>query len=76
MNDDHPAEQYRAVMAELDAPPPPDPPPPPPAPRPVFVPPPPVPERTDWWAILRGLAPVLMFLLIAGLLAVLYLKTH
>lgn len=68
MHDDHPAEQYRAVMAELDAPPPPEPPPAPPEPRPGAVAPPP---RTDWLAILRiaGIPAVLT-------LVALYLLLH
>lgn len=64
MDDQHPAEKYRAVMAELDAEPPaPEPEPaPPPPPRPVAVQLPP--ERADWWAITRQLAlPALCVLL-------------
>lgn len=61
MNDAHPAELYRAVMAELDAAPPPEPPPAPPEPRPVAVLPP---SRTDWGVILRQVAlPIVAVLL-------------
>jgi hypothetical protein len=71
MRDDHPAEQYRAVMAGLDATPPPEPPAPPapaPPPRPVVVIPPP---KTDWWAIVRVAA-----LPILAVLFALYLLLH
>lgn len=73
MRDDHPAERYRAVMAELDADPPPE---PPPAPHPVIVAVPPPPERFDWAAVLRALQPVLLFLLFVVFAVVLYRLTH
>jgi hypothetical protein len=75
MRDDHPAEQYRAVMAELDVRPPPDPPPPPPAPRPVaFVP---LPPATPWWRqALLGLWPVIAFVLVLVVAFLLYRLSH
>lgn len=76
MNDDHPAEQVRVVMAELDAPPPPDPPPAPvpPKPRPVVVIPPP--QRMTLWDVLRLLAPVLGVVALIVFAVGLYYFTH
>lgn len=74
MRDDHPAEKYRAVMAELDAEPPaePSPPPPAPPPRPVVIVAPP--ERVSLWAITRQLlVPALCVLLALALVLVPFL---
>jgi hypothetical protein len=75
MRDDHPAEQYRAVMAELDASPPPPPRPAPPPPAPVaFVP---LPPATPWWRqALLALRPVITVVLIVVVAFLLYRLSH
>jgi hypothetical protein len=69
------AEQYREVMVGLEAAPPalelPPAPPAPPRPRPA----PSVPHRrepTPWTQILRGLAPVIVLVILAVVVALLY----